>query len=153
MRQYSFLAALVTIASPVQAFAGNEAANVHYNYNMGTAEYFVGRSGTGGFGFNCQDKQQEGYRERYLIVLILPDTSLKKGDKVVFSRSSEKIALTMDNEEAILFDGHENWEAFSHIWNAVRAGDGITVAAGSKPPMNLATAGAAKVMPKTPCGE
>jgi hypothetical protein len=152
MRRFALLAALATLP-PAALLAQEDGANVHSNYNMGTAEYFVGRSDTGGFGFNCQDKHQEGYQERYLIAFTFPDTAAAKGDKVVFSRGSDAVALTMDSSEAVGFDGHKNWDAFTRIWNMVRAGDEISVAVGAHPPVRLATTGAAEAMPASACGE
>lgn len=152
MHRFAVLATVV-ILHTTPLLAQNNSANVHLNYNMGTAEYFVGRSDTGGFGFNCQDKKQDGYQQRYMIAFTFPATRTAKGDKVAFSRGGEKITLTMDNPEGVSFDGHRNWKSFTRVWSMVRAGDGISVALGSRAPVRLATTGAADVMPTAPCGE
>lgn len=135
------------------AFAQDHTANVHLNYNMGTAEYFVGSSDSGGFGFNCEDKSQEGYKERYLIAFLLPDTPMTKGDKVVFTRGTDEVAVMSDNGESADFTGHKNWETFTRIWKMVRAGDEVAVTVNAQPAVKLSTKGAADVMPATPCGE
>jgi hypothetical protein len=135
------------------AFAQSNATNVHLNYNMGTAEYFVGSSDSGGFGFSCQDKTQEGYKARYLSAFLLPKVPMARGDKVVFTHGIDKVAVTSDDGENADFTGHKNWETFSRIWNMVRAGDEVSVAVNSHAAVKLSTEGAAAVMPATPCGE
>lgn len=152
MKKLVLIAAFAALG-PTAMLAQETAPNVFYNYNMGTAEYFVGNSRATGFGFSCADNKDKTGQTIAGLGFHVANQPIMKGDTVAVSRDGVTISMMATGDDGwVDFKDPRGVEPFTKIWEMVRKGDLVDVKVNDLEPVRVATTGAAEVMPATPCG-